>query len=404
MAGLPVGDVARRPAYDVVIIGGAMMGSSVAWFLSGCAGFDGRVLVVERDPSYENSSTSCSASCIRQQFSNRLNVQISQFGVEFLRSFRERLGGDPDIPDITLKETGYMYLAGDDAGAQVLAENLEVQAACGVATRLLSPGDIKAQYPFYNMDGVVLGSHNPRDEGYFDGSTMFDWWRRMARRNGVEYVTGEVVAIGRDGGRVRDVRLKSGQVISAGQVINCSGPRAALTAKMAGLDIPVVARKHFIFCFSAEQRLEQTLPLTIDPSGVHVREDGDTYFCGCPPDDDDVADYDDFALNHEIWQAKVWPALAHRIPAFEALKVTNAWTGHYAYNLLDQNAIIGRHPEVENFIFVNGFSGHGFQQAAAMGRGVSELVAHGEYRTLDLSPLGYERIAAGEPFLEKAII
>jgi glycine/D-amino acid oxidase-like deaminating enzyme len=183
-----------------------------------------------------------------------------------------------------------------------------------------------------------------------------------------------------------------------------AGPRANVTARMAGLHVPVEPRRRYTFVFDAAQPLDRDLPLTIDPSGVHVRSDGRYYLCGCPPEHDPAADFDDFEMDHGTWEEKLWPALAHRIPAFEAVKVINSWIGHYAYNTLDHNAIIGAHPEVSNFIFANGFSGHGFQQSPAMGRGVSEVVTYGEYRTLDLSALGYERIARGEPLLEKAII
>lgn len=404
MALAPIVTTPRRSSYDVVIIGGAMMGSSSAWFLSACDDFDGSVLVVERDPTYEFTSTSRTNSCIRQQFSNPLNVQISQFGVAFLRDFRNRLGGDREIPDIVLREFGYMYLAGTAAAAQVLRENHAVQKELGVATRLMTPEEIAEEYPFYNLDGIILGSHNPKDEGYFDGNTMFDWWRRKARENGVEYVTNEVVAIERSGGRIKSVKLTSGETINAGTVVNASGPRAAVTAAMAGMTLPVEPRRRYTFVFQAAQPLGQDLPLTIDPSGVHVRSDGANYLCGCPPDHDPAVAFDDFEMDHAVWEEKIWPAIANRIPAFEAVKVLNAWAGHYAYNTLDQNAVVGPHPEVANFIFLNGFSGHGFQQSPAMGRGVCELISYGAYRTLDLDALGYARIVEGRPFLEKAVI
>jgi glycine/D-amino acid oxidase-like deaminating enzyme len=173
---------------------------------------------------------------------------------------------------------------------------------------------------------------------------------------------------------------------------------------MAGMRIPVEPRRRYTFIFDAQTPLDRDLPLTIDPSGVHMRTDGRYYLCGCPPDADPAAEFDDFHMDEEVWEAKLWPAIAHRVPAFEAVKVINSWIGHYAYNTLDQNAIIGPHTEVANFLFVNGFSGHGFQQSPAMGRGISELVTYGGYRTLDLSDLSYERIAEGRPFLEKAII
>jgi len=135
-----------------------------------------------------------------------------------------------------------------------------------------------------------------------------------------------------------------------------------------------------------------------------MRTDGMYYLAGCPPDDDPAVDYDDYVEDHSVWQEKAWPVIANRIPQFEAIKLINSWAGHYAFNVFDQNAIIGPHTEVENFIFVNGFSGHGFQQSPALGRGTAELITYGEYRSLDLSPFNYERVAKNEPLLEKAVI
>ncbi len=405
MALTPLADRPTMTNYDVVIIGGAVMGSSAAWFLTDNADFDGSVLVVERDPTYAQASTSHTNSCIRQQFSSPVNIQISQFGAAFIKSFRQRLGGDPDVPDIKLQSFGYLYLAADEAFADILRENQEIQTSFGAGTRILTSEEIAADYPFYHVDDILIGSHNPVDEGYFDGATMFDWWRRKARLNGVEYVTNEVVSIQRQGGNVTGVTLKSGEVISAGTIVNASGPRANVTAGMAGFALPVEPRRRYTFIFAAAEPLEQDLPLTIDPSGVHMRSDGANYLCGCPPDDGDPAvDFDDFAMDHDIFERKLWPVLAHRVPAFERIKVLNSWVGHYAYNTLDQNAVIGPHPDVPNFIFMNGFSGHGLQQSPAMGRAISELIAYGSFRELDLSPLGYERVLRGEPLLENAVI
>ena len=270
----------------------------------------------------------------------------------------------------------------------------------------MSADEISEAYPFYNMDGIVGGNHNLLNEGYFDGNTMFDWWKRSARERGVEYLTNEVVAMTRNaaGSRVESVTLKSGEVVTCNTLVNASGPRAVLTSRMAGIEIPVEPRKRYTFIFDAENPIEGDLPLTIDPSGVHMRSDGAYYLGGCPPDEDPAVDYDDFEQDHSIWEEKAWPAIANRVPQFEAIKLINSWAGHYAYNTLDQNAIIGPHSEVENFIFVNGFSGHGFQQSPAMGRGVSEIITYGEFRSLDLSPFGFSRIVDNVPFLEKAII
>ena len=400
----PIRPEPKYASYDVILIGGAMIGSSCAWFLTANRDFEGRVLVVERDPSYQWSSTAHTNSCIRQQFSNEINVRISQFGAEFMKHFRENLGGDPVVPEILLHNFGYLYLADNEAFAEVLRENQKIQQACGAGTRILTPDDIAQAYPFYHLDDIVAGSLNRVDEGYFDGNTMFDWWRRKARQNGVEYITNEVIAMDRRGDMINSVTLKSGETLVAGQVVNASGPRANRTARMAGLHVPVEPRRRYTFVFDAQKPLDRDLPLTIDPSGVHVRTDGAHYLCGCPPDEDSAVAFDDFYLDDSIWETKAWPAIAMRVPAFEAVRLMHSWVGHYAYNTLDQNAIIGPHPEVSNFIFVNGFSGHGFQQSPAMGRGVSEIVTYGEFRELDMSVLGYERIVNQAPFLEKAVI
>ena len=396
----------KQNSYDVVIIGGAMYGSSVAWWLSDNKDFDGSVLVVERNPTYENSSTACTNSCIRQQFSNEINVKISQFGAEYIKNFRAFMGNDDRVPDVVLQSYGYMYLADTPEFAATLKEALAVQQSLGSGTKHMTREEIARDYPFYMLDDIVGANHNLIDEGYFDGNTLFDWWKRSSKERGIEFLTNEVTAMTKNasGSRVESVTLSTGEVISCGTVVNCSGPRAVLTSRMAGIEVPIEPRKRYTFIFDAEKPLDRDLPLTIDPSGVHMRTDGQYYLAGCPPYEDPAVDYDDFVQDHSIWEEKAWPTIANRIPQFEAIKLVNSWAGHYAFNVLDQNAVIGPHTQVENFIFVNGFSGHGFQQSPAMGRGVAEWISHGEYRSLDLSSFGYERIEESRKFLETAVI
>ncbi len=396
-----------KSSYDIVIVGGAIMGSSTAWFLSDNKDFNGSVLVVERDPTYEFCSTAHTNSCMRQQFSTELNVRISQFAADFVKNSRERMGGDERVPELSVQSFGYMYLADNEAFAEVLRESQQVQLAAGAATQLMTPEDILKSYPFYNVDDIVLGSINLVDEGYWDGAAVFEWWRRQAQERGVEYISNEVTGMTKNanGTRVESITLKSGEVISCGQVVNASGPRASRTAKMAGVEVPVEPRKRYSWIFKAEQPLDRELPLTIDPSGVHVRENGGgTYQCGGHSDIDPAVEYDDFAVDQSLWENHVWPIIATRIPQFESVKLTNEWGGHYSMNTFDHNAIMGPHNEVENFIFLNGFSGHGLQQSPAMGRGTAEYLTYGEYRSLDLSPFHYERIVKDNPIIEKAII
>lgn len=396
-------DAPKRPSYDVIIIGGAATGSSTAWFLMQNPDFNGTVLVVERDPSYEFAATSLSNSCIRQQFSTELNIRISQFGAEFCQNLPRYLG--EDAPKLKIRNFGYMYMAADDAFAQVLRAQAKVQVALGAQTRLMTPEEIKAEYPFYAVDDLVLGSINCKDEGYFDGYTMFDWLRRKARAGGAEYIHNEVVAITRKGERIDSVTLASGEVVACGQLVNASGTRGAKTAAMAGITIPIEPRKRYSWIIAAEQPLSRDLPLTIDPTGVHFRTDSDTtYLVGAHTDHDPAVAFDDFAMDQSLWLDHVWPILATRIPQFEAVKVLREWAGQYDYNTLDQNAIAGPHPEVSNFLFLNGFSGHGLQQSPAMGRGTAEWLTYGAFRTLDLTPFSFERITANRPLIEGAII
>ena len=389
---------------DVLIVGGAMYGSAIAWWLTEQRDFTGRIVVVERDPSYSMCSTAHTNSCIRQQFTSEINIRISQFGAAFVKDFRRYMGGEDRVPQPVLQSFGYLYLAGSAARAAELRVAQELQAACGAGTRHMTAAEIAADYPFYNLDDVVAGNHNTRDEGYFDGHTIFDWFRRIARERGVTYLTDEVTALDRAGDRITGATLKSGDRIACGTLVNCAGPRAARIAGMAGLDLPVEPRKRHTFVFEAADPLPRDLPLTIDPSGVHMRSDGRYYMAGCPPDDDHAVDPDDFEADHDLWEDKVWPALAHRVPAFERIRLRQSWVGHYAYNTFDQNAVIGPHPEVSNFIFANGFSGHGLQQAPAIGRGLAEWIAHGDYRSLDLRPLHYDRLLTGQANLEQAVI
>ncbi|WP_370162044.1 NAD(P)/FAD-dependent oxidoreductase [Limimaricola soesokkakensis] len=393
---------AAHSSYDVVIIGGAMIGSAVAWWLARDPGFGGRILVVERDPSFEFASTSHTNSCIRMQFGTEVNVAISRFGLEFIRAFRDYAG--EDAPEIHLDDFGYLYLAADQASADRLRAAQALQARMGAGTRLLSPAQLRAAFPFMAWDDILLGSHNPGEEGCFDGGTMFSEFRRRARCMGVEEIRAEAIGLRMEGDRVTHVELSDGSAVACSHVVNAAGPRAARVAAMAGIAIPVEPRKRYTFIFEAEDRLPRKLPLTVDPCGIHYRSDGALYMAGCPPETDGPCDADDFAMDHAIWEDRVWPALATRIPAFERVKLRNSWVGHYAYNTLDQNALLGPHPAVANLLFANGFSGHGLQQAPAVGRGIAEHIIHGGWRSLDLAPLSVARLVEGRALTEAAVI
>jgi glycine/D-amino acid oxidase-like deaminating enzyme len=394
---------AIKPHYDVVIVGGAVVGSATAYFLAENPDFNGSVLVIERDWTYAKSATALSSASIRHQFSNPLNIRISQFGTEFIRDFHARVAVNGDAPELGFKENGYLYL-GDANGAPMFERNCATQQSCGADVVLLDPDQLKARFSWLNTEGLVNGVYGQSGEGWFDSYGLLQGMRRKARSLGIEYIENEVVDVLREGSAITGVVLKSGETIGCGMMVNAAGTRGPAMARLAGLDIPVEPRKRCLFVFDCRTPLEGVVPLTIDTTGIFFRPEGKYYLTGCYPDPDPLADVNDFDVIHSEFEEIIWPALAERIPAFEAIKVVNSWAGHYDFCVLDHNAIVGPHPEVSNFLFANGFSGHGLQQSPAIGRGLSELIVYGGYRSLDLAPLGYARVVENKPFLEEGVI
>lgn len=396
----------KKASYDVVIVGGAAVGSSVAYWLGEEMRGKLSVLVVERDSTYEFSSTALSTSAIRQQYSNPINVKISQFGVETIRNFAERMApffpGEP-APDLGFKEYGYLYCCSPE-GVEAAKARVEMQRDHGAHTVFLEPGALKAQFPWLNVEDLGGGSWGTEAEGWFDSMGLLMGFRRGARAHGAEYIDNRVTGLTVEGGRVTAVQLATGETVSCGVLVNAAGPRAQQVAAMAGLSIPVAPFKRYSFVFSSATPIPGRMPNVIDLSGTFVRPEGPLFLTGNTPGDDGPADYDDFGSRDEEFEEAIWPALWHRIPDFDALKVQTRWTGHYEMNMLDHNGIVGWSPDVTNFMFCNGFSGHGLQQSPATGRGVMELIVHGGFRTLDLSPMAYERIPANRPFMEDAVI
>ena len=380
---------------DVVICGGAVIGSAIAWNLAQIAPALS-VTIIERDPSFQHSSTALSASGIRQQFSDPINVAIGQFGVGFIKDSPARWG-----LDLNLQEQGYLHLSNTDSGAHVLRENHAVQRAQGADVSLLNAAELADEYPHLNAKDITLASLGRSGEGWFDSVGLMNGYQAHST---AKRIKDQVVGLGIKAGKVERVVLASGTEITCGTFINAAGPRAADIAGMARISLPVEPRKRTNFTFDCAHAPKGTLPLMVDPTGVWVRPEGRHFLCGACPAEDPPVTYDDFEPRFQEFDDIIWPALAARSPAFEAIKMQRMWAGHYAYNVLDQNAVTGAHPEIGNFYFANGFSGHGLQQAPAIGRGLAELVVHGAYKTLDLSPLGYERILQNKPLLERCVI
>lgn len=388
--------------YDVIIVGGAVIGSSIAWHLTGRDDFKGRVLVIEKDSTYEFCSTALSAASIRQQFSTPINIEMSAYGIQFLRNLNRDL--DPEV-DIALHEKGYLILA-TDQGRDILRHNHATQTEFGGDIIWMEPDDLAQKYPWMNTSDLAAGCWGRTGEGWFDAYCLMQSFRKQARRRGADYIDGEVIEVLRDGDQVTGVVLKDGRRFGCGQLVNAAGTGGSKVAGMAGLEIPVEPRKRCIFVFDCRdaQDINASCPMLIDPSGLYVRPEGEFFITGIAPPKDRDPECWDFDVDHSLFDDIIWPGLYERCERFEAIKVINAWAGHYAYNLLDQNAILGRHTDVKNFIFANGFSGHGLQQSPAVGRGIAELITTGGYETLDMSVFGYERIRDNAPVLELNVI
>ncbi len=391
-----------RASYDVAIVGGGVIGSSIAYHLAAEPAFGGSILVVERDPSYADGSTARSAGAIRQQFSTPENIAMSRFGIGFMREAGERLAVDGEAAEIGLVESAYLFLA-SAAGVAVLRANHAVQTENGARVALLSPDELAARFPWIRTDGVAGAALGLADEGWLDPYALLQAFRRKARSLGAEYVPDEAVGIAVEDGRVARLQLAGGGTVACGALIDAAGPRAAAVAAMAGLELPVRPRKRIVYVVDCRQEIAG-LPLLIDTNGVWVRPEGGQFICGVSPPEDEDPDCLDLEIDDRFFEETVWPTLARRVPAFEAIKLVRAWAGHYAMNTVDQNAILGPHPELTNFYFANGFSGHGLQQSPAVGRGIAEIIAFGAYRTLDLSRFGYGRFAEGRPIRENAIV
>jgi len=419
---MPLNNALTAPtAVDVAVIGGGVIGSAIAYFLMASGDFDGNVAVIERDSTYARASTPLSVGGVRQQFSIRENVEIGLYARQFIANIAETLAVDGEIPDIAWREGGYLFLA-SEAGRDTLAANHAVQTGAGADISWLEAAEIAARFPWINPDGLAAGCFGESGEGWVDPNALMQAFRRKARSLGAIYLDGEVTGFTRagasntgasnTGASVTGVELADGRTLTAGTTVIAAGANSGAVGRLAGIEIPVEPRKRSAFmidCRSPEAPPRagpgrRPAPLTIDPSGVYCRPEGSGYICGVsPPAEADAPTWDQ-EVDWYLFEEVVWPALAERIPAFEAVKTTGAWAGWYDYNTLDQNALIGPAPGVNGLLVATGFSGHGLQQAPAIGRAVMELVTAGEYRSLDLTRFGLDRVARGEAVKELGVV
>ena len=372
-----------------IIIGGGIIGSCAAYFLAG----HGETIVLEKDPSYQYASTTLSASSIRTQFSLALNVRMSLFGAEFLAARADRVG---------LVRRAYLVLATAE-NELALHANRDMQCAEGAAVALFDREQLTARFPWLNAQDLTCATLGLKHEGWFDAYSLLRSVRADAIEQGAKYVRDEVTGIDIAAGRAAAVRTMSGDRICADNVVIAAGPASGRIAALAEIALPVEPRKRTVFVIRAPLD-GADMPLVFDTSGMWIRPEGDTFLCGIsPPPDADPHPGDDFDPDLNLLDDPLWPLLAHRIPALEQLRLQRAWAGHYDQCLLDHNAVIGPLPGIPNLFVASGFSGHGVQHGPATGRALAELIRFGGYQTLDLSPLGYQRVANNQPLPENVV-
>jgi glycine/D-amino acid oxidase-like deaminating enzyme len=387
--------------FDIVIVGGGVVGSATAYYLKK-HGFKGSVAIIERDTTYGYSCTARSAGGLRQQFSTPENIALSLFGLKLVRNLEQEFGAGADVG---FREQGYLILASRE-GVGVLEENHRIQMANGADNVLLDTKGLKETFPWIETDGLTLGCFGRKGEGWLDPYSLMTLLRKAAVALGVNVIPGEVKAVSISDDRVKSVTLADGSAISCGTLVNAGGAGAGALAKLAGIDLPVGPRKRYVYvldCPAATDELHKA-PLSVDPSGIWFRPEGKHFITGLSPEEHEEPSELDWEVDYNWFEERIWPGLAARAPLLEAVKVINAWVGHYDYNALDQNAVIGAHPRIKNFYFGNGFSGHGLQQGPGVGNALAELIIDGAFKTKDFTCFGYERIAAGEPLFEKNVI
>ncbi len=383
----------------IVIIGGSIMGSSTAYHMA-MAGAADSIVVVEPDPTYGLAAAPRSAGGVRLMHGLSENIEMSRYGQEVYRNFATLMDVDGDPGEFPFREYGYLYLVAGSKDVAAAEESLKLQKDAGVANVLLDRDEVAARFPLLRTDDIDAGLYGPGD-GFVDPYAAVTGFRRKAISLGVEYIQDRVSGLQTADGQVRQAILASGKTIDAAAVVNVAGAWAPEVCDMVGMAIPVEPLYRPTFYFETDTEIDH-LPLTKDPSGVSFRKEGIGFATGLTQTSIDGGfRWDVGEAEHNQFETEMWPALAHRLAAFESLKVKRSWAGHYAINRLDGNTIIGRWDgQLDNFFFATGFTGAGLQKGPAIGRALSELLLHGAYQTLDLSRLSYQRVVDNRPLVE----
>jgi FAD-dependent oxidoreductase domain-containing protein 1 len=386
------------PKFDIAVLGGGILGSATGYFLlRESPGLS--ICVLEPDPTYEFASTLRASGGCRVQFTCPENIAMSLCSIGFIKAFEQTMAANGRPAPVDWVEGGYLLIVPPDNVAN-LERNVKRQRAEGCVVDLLVPQQLKARFPSMNVNDLGAGAHTPHD-GWCDPNGLLWGFRRKAVELGAVYVRDRVVAAEVDGRSARAVALASGARVAAEAFVNAAGAWSGEVAAMFGMKLPVTPMRRFEHYFTAGSPIER-LPYVKDVARLALRSEGKG-FSGGLVDGDERRGFN-FDIDHNYFERVVWPAVAHRFPAFEAAKCHRSWSGLYEQNELDGNPVIGRWSRVPNLYTVAGFSGHGMMHAPAAGRAIAELVVHGGYRTIDLRRFGYERVERNEPYREEGIL
>ena len=386
-------------SFDIVIIGGGIVGSAVAYFLAR-TGRAGKVAVIEPDPSYACSATPTANGGVRQLFSLPENILMARYGLEFFAEFHGVMAIDGAPADIGFKRRGYLFIS-DDGGHAQMEANHRLQESLGARVDMLDRNALAARFPSLNVTDVALAVHAP-DDAWVNPHAALMGFRDKARWLGVDYVEDRVVDWRAGGNLARDVVLASGATLAANSFVLAAGAWSGEIGAMIGLSLPVepMCRESHYFVTSNDI---EPLPFIKTETHLAFGPEGEGFAGGLPDWDRPAGFHAD--AHPTRFEDLVWPHLAHRLPPLETLKLQRSWVGHYARNTLDLTAIVGRwEGGCENVYMACGYSGHGIMHAPASGLALAELVLEGGYRTLDIRAFGYGRIAAGRPYRERGII
>lgn len=397
-----------REAASVVVVGGGVIGSSIAVRLRQRLG-DARIVVVERDPTYARASSRLATGGIRQQYDSPLNVAMARYGTSFYRQFDQLTAACGHRSRAWFRQRGYLFLA-DEGNADRFERTYAIQKASGANVERWTAAQVAGRVPGLATHDVAFGVFGPED-GYLDPREVLHGFRAMAAAAGADYVHGTVRDVERSAGRVSGVRidtLEGEREIVAPIVVNAAGAYAASVGAAAGLTLPIDPVRQHLFRLALEEPLESRIPMVFDPDGTHWRlddprsgRDEECLVIGRSRTEEPVGE--NFECDHSRLENEMLPTLARRFPAARVRSVTDGWAGLYEMTP-DHNALLGQHPDLPGFVVAAGFSGHGLMMAPATGLAIAELIATGHSTTFDVATLAVDRFARGVPVLDRALV